>query len=119
MWSSLLVIGSFILLGAAALYLRAREVKAYRSRRAKALKATARIIGVDDSENSKQTGDILANLTLEVTPPSGPAYTLHGVQFYIEPGAAPMVKEGLVMKIRIDQEDDTIIYPAERWAHAA
>ncbi len=108
-----------IIAGVLALYLRAREVREFYRRRARAVRATAKIVSVDSSENSKTTGEILANLSLEISPPSGNPYPLYDIQWYIEPAAASRVQPGTVMKIRIDPQDHRVIYPAERWARLA
>ncbi len=116
---TLLIFAILIVAGVLALYLRAREVKDFYRRRSKAVSGTAKIVSVDSSENSKTTGQILANLSLEITPPSGNPYNLYDIQWFIEPAAASKVQPGTVMKIRIDPQDRRVIYPSERWAHLA
>ncbi len=120
MWKSwILDWGSTIALlvaGGIWLLVRARQVKAYDRQRARAIKARARIVKVNRSEYSRRSGDILANLALEVIPPHAAPYQLDDIEWYIQPGAAARVQEGLEMGIRIDADNPRVIMPAEKWA---
>ncbi len=106
---------AFVLI-AAWLFFRARDVKAYRRQRARATKARARILKIDHSYRSEQTGDILVELTLEIIPPKGDPYQLSDIEWYISPASAPKVQEGVEIAIRIDAKDRRVIFPSERWA---
>lgn len=111
--------GLLLIFGILWLYLRARQVKAFNRKRRRATKATARLIRIEQSTNSKRTGMILVKFVLEILPPEGAPYTLKDIEWYIEPAAASKFQEGLVMNIGIDKENRYIIFPAERWARLA
>jgi len=115
----LITIGVLIAVGIIWLFFRYRQVQAFDRQRHRAIKATAKLIRVDRSQLSKRSGEILANIAIEVHPPEGVAYSLYDIDWYIQPAAATKFQAGLEMNVRIDAKDPRVIFPAEHWARVA
>ncbi len=81
----------------------------------KTVRGTARIRKVHNWIYSAVTGATLTKLSLEVRPPSGIPYPIWPVEWYILPTAPVRVTEGLILDVRIDRQDPTVIYPAVDW----
>lgn len=117
--NTLFQIGVLLVLGVLWLFFRYRQVKAFNLQRRRAKKATAKLIRIDHSANSKRSGMILVNMVLEIIPAQGAPYQLGDIEWFIEPGVAAKFQEGLMVNIRIDAKNPKIIFPAERWARIA
>jgi hypothetical protein len=101
---------------ALAIYFMWRDRIAQEQLLKRTVRGTARIRRVDDWIYSAATGQTLARLALEVRPPSGIPYALWSVEWYILPTANVAITEGLILDVRIEQQDPSIIYPAVDWA---
>ncbi len=104
------------LAAASAIFFMWREHSARQALTDRTIRGTARIRRVQEWIYSAVTGATLAKLALEVRPPSGVPYHLSPVEWYILPTATVRIAEGLILDVRIERDDPTIIYPAVDWA---
>jgi hypothetical protein len=92
------------------LYITARNERRQRKR---AIKASAKIIKIGHSRNTRD-GDVIVYLTLEVTPPNGTPYMID-TDWFLGAAAIPKVEVGRIVAVKIDAKDPKKIYSAERW----
>ncbi len=104
------------LAAALAIFFMWRESNARRRILESTVRGTARIRKVHGWVYSAVSGQSMARLSLEVWPALGVPYALRPVEWYIFPNATARITEGLILDIRIDRHDPTIVYPAVDWA---
>ena len=87
--------------------------QADRKRRKQAVKASAQIVQVGHSRSSEKYGDIVVDLSLEITPPNGVPYQSK-VKWRVKPASASKVQVGSSLAIKIDPKNPQSIYSAEK-----
>ncbi len=105
-----------VIAAACAIFFIWREDRARQRLIARTLRGTARIRKIHARLYSAVTGTTLTRLALDIRPAGGTPYPLWPVEWYILPTAPARVTEGLILDVRIDPDDPTIIYPAVDWA---
>ena len=93
-------------------FLMYRTAQSNRERRKKAAKATARIVKVGHSSNTRY-GKISVFLTIEVEPPAGSPYEV-ATEWWVNPADASKLEVGRTLAVKIDARDPKVIYSAEK-----
>jgi hypothetical protein len=92
-----------------------RDVAKIEARIEAAIPAQAKVVAVGRSHTQKNQGNVVIHLRLEVRPPQGEPYQVRTV-WVIDPASIPKVQEGQRVAVKIDQEDNNIIFPRVPWA---
>ena len=92
-----------------------RDVAKMEARIEGATPAQAKVVAVGRSHTQRNQGNVVVHLRLEVRPPQGEPYQVRTV-WEVDPASIPKVQEGQQVAVRIDQEDDNIIFPRVPWA---
>ena len=87
--------------------------QADQKRRKQAVKASAQITQVGHSRSSEKYGDIVVDLTLEITPPSGAPYQLN-VRWRVKPASTSKIQVGSKLAVKIDPNNPQMVYSAEK-----
>lgn len=92
-----------------------RQMEAQRTRFEAAKPAQARVLQVGKSVAQVRNGTVIVKLRLEVSAAGSASYGVSTV-WEIQQTAIPQVQAGQVLSVRIDADDQRIIYPAAGWA---
>jgi len=109
-----LICGFFLLIVVILFYGMYRTTKNAKRSFAAATPASAKILTIGESSASAHYGDVIVDLILEITPPAGQPYQ-ESVSWSVQPASVSKLKEGLPLKIRIDNKNHKKIYSAEKW----
>lgn len=92
-----------------------RDVAKIEARIEGATPAQAKVVAVGRSHTQKNSGTVVVHLRMEVYPPQGDAYQVR-VVWEVDPASILKVQEGQRVAVKIDQEDNKIIFPRVPWA---